>query len=109
VPGQVLLIGLLGHHRLPGGAEVVDEADERLHQRLVEQAGLGPEIAEQQVLGDPGRLGDLLGGGAAVILAGEQLSRSVQQQSTGFAAGPPGGRRSRRRGTLWHVCCSSNR
>jgi hypothetical protein len=29
VPGQVLFIGLLGHHRLPGGTEVVDEADER--------------------------------------------------------------------------------
>jgi len=78
VPGQFLLVGVLGDQGLPCAAEILDEIGERRHQRLVEQPGLGAEVPEQQVLGDARRIGDLSGGGAAVILAGEQVSRGIQ-------------------------------
>ena len=52
--------------------------------------GLRAEVAEEQVLGDAGRLGDLAGRRAAVVLTGEQLAGRVEQQPAGLAPGPAG-------------------
>ena len=79
LPGQLLFVGLLGNDGLPRPAEVVDEVRERQHEGLPEQAGLGAEVAEQQVLGDAGGLGDLARRGAAVVLPREQLAGGVEQ------------------------------
>ena len=87
-PSQLLLVGLLGDHRLPGPAEFVDEVHEGHHECLAEQRRLRPEVAEQQVFGDAGGLGDFTGGGAAIVLAGEECPGGVEQKSAGLAAGP---------------------
>ena len=96
LPGQLFLVGLFRDHRAPRPAEFVDEAGEGQDESLAEQGRLRSEVAEQQVFGHACRDGDLTGGGAAVILAGEEVTRGIEQQPTWLTAGPAG-RRSRRR------------
>ena len=79
LPGELFLVGLLGDDGLPRLAEIIDEVRERQHERFAEQSGLRAEMAEEQILGDTGGLGDLAGRGAAVILAREQFSCRVEQ------------------------------
>ena len=85
---QLLLVGLLGDHRLPGPAEFVDEAREGQHECLAEQRRLRTEVAEQQVFGDAGGLGDFTRRGAAIVLAGEEGSGGVEQKPARLATGP---------------------
>ena len=86
--GQLLLVGFLGNDRHPRLAEVVDETREGHDERLAKERGLRTEVAEQQVLGDAGRLRDLLRGRAAVVLPREELPSRVEQQPTRLTPGP---------------------
>ena len=89
--GQFVFVGLLGNECLPLEGELVDDAREREHQRLPKQSGLGAEVPEQQVFGDACAFGDLARCGAAIVLAGEQLTGGVEQQPARLAAGAAGG------------------
>ena len=88
MPGQLLLVGLLGDDRLPRPPEFVHEAGERYDEGLAEQRRLRTEVAEQQVFGDARGLGDFTRRGAAVVLAGEQGSGGVEQKLARRATGP---------------------
>ena len=87
VPRQLVLVGLLGNDRLPRPAEFIDEAGEGKDERLAEQGRLRAELPEEQVLGDAGGLGDLTRGGAAVVLAGEEVAGGVEQEPPWLATG----------------------
>ena len=78
VAGQLVFVRLLGDNRLPRPAEVVDEAGEGNDHGLAEQGGLRAEVAEEQGFDDAGGLSDLAGGGAAVVLAGEEVAGGVE-------------------------------
>ena len=88
MPGQLLLVGLLGDDRLPRPAEIVDEAGEGKDEGLAEQRRLRAEVTEEQVFGDAGGLGDFTRRGAAVVLAGEEVAGGVEQESPRRATGP---------------------
>jgi len=79
LPRQLLFVGFLGHDGLPRPAEVVDEVREGQYEGFPEQAGLGAEVAEQQIFAHPCGLGDLARRGAAVVPPGEQLAGGVEQ------------------------------
>ena len=86
LPRQLLFVGLFGDDGLPCLTEVVDEVRERQTRASRNKTGLRAEVAEEQVFADAGGLGDLAGGGAAVILAGEQFTGGVEQQRARLAA-----------------------
>ena len=60
---------------------------ERNDERLAEERGLRAEVAEEKVLGNAGRLGDLAGRRAAVVLTREQFASRVEKEPTRLPRG----------------------
>ena len=79
-PRHFLFVGLLGDHRLPRAAEVVDESGERQDEGFPEQPRFRTEVAEQQMLGNACGFGDFTCRGAAVVLAGEEVAGGGEQK-----------------------------